>query len=619
MRAAWLLPAVPFAAAVLGLLPSLRTRVAASLVAVGGALVTLVGSLALLGGALDQPHRLRLTRFVIAPMGELQVHAGIRWDSLAAVVAVMVAVVALAVQVYSTGYLDHDPRYASYAAQVSLFTSAMLLVVVASDLFELLVGWEVMGLCSYLLIGHYRELEHARAAAVKAFLVTRIGDVGMLLGIVVLASATGTSDIGELLAAIPTIPHSALVAGTLLLLLGVAGKSAQFPLHVWLPDAMAGPTPISALIHAATMVAAGVFLVGRLHPLFLASTVALDVMALMAAVTMLLGALAALAQDDLKRMLAWSTTSQLAYMLGALAAGGYDAGLLHLLVHASAKALLFLAAGIVLHCAHTGALAELRGIGRRLPGAGVAFAVGGLTLAGLPPFAGAWSKDAVLGAMHAATGVDATVGPDRPVAWVLYLTGLATVLVTAGYVGRLLLVTLVKPSESGSLGDPGLAMGQVVSTLSITTVAAALLALPGVVADWLPAPEAAREGLELGATGVLVSTALVLTAFVAAWVASRGGSADPVRALGGRQRLLRDGFDVDRLYARGAVSPMLSTAESVALADRDALDRTAEGVGRLAFRTSAALRGVGGGRVRAYLTALLAGAIVVAISVAVGA
>jgi len=592
MSAAWLLPAVPFGAAVLGMVPTLRTRTSAAAVAIAGAVVTLLTALALVGGALDNPARIRVDRALIAPLGSLQVHAGTRWDSLAAVVALMVAVVALAVQVYSTGYLHGDRRYPSYAAQVSLFTSAMLLVVVASDLFELLVGWEVMGLCSYLLIGHYRELEHARASAVKAFLVTRIGDVGMLLGIVVLTSAAGTSDLGELLHAVPMIPHGALVAGTLLLLLGVAGKSAQFPLHVWLPDAMAGPTPISALIHAATMVAAGIYLVARLHPLFLASTVTLDVMALMAAVTMLLGALAAFAQDDLKRMLAWSTTSQLAYMLGSLAAGGYDAGLLHLLVHATAKALLFLAAGIVLHCAGTGALAELRGIGR--------------------------SKDAVLGAMHAATSADAAIGPDPWSAWALYLAGLATVAVTAAYVGRLLLITLVPPAPSGSVLDPGLAMGQVVSTLSITTLAATLLAIPGVLTDWLPAPAGARDGLELGTAGVLLSTALVVGVAAFVWIRSHGGAEDPVLVLGSRQPLLRDGFAVDALYRRLLVSPTVQVAESVAMADRDALDRTVEGSARVTVRASGALRVVAGGRVRAYLAALLAGALLVAISVAVG-
>jgi NADH-quinone oxidoreductase subunit L len=616
--AGWLLPAVPFAAAGLGLAPALRTRVLAAAVAVGAAVVTAVTALVLLGGAIENPDRIRLDRTLIAPAGSLQVLAGTRFDSLAAVVAAMVALVALAVQVYSVGYLQDDRRYPSYAAQVSLFTSAMLLVVVASDLLELLVGWEVMGLCSYLLIGHYREQDYARRAAVKAFLVTRVGDVGLLLGIIVLAKGAGTTDIGELLTAVPTLPHSVVVGGSLLLLLGVAGKSAQFPLHVWLPDAMAGPTPISALIHAATMVAAGVYLVARLHPLFLASTVTLDVLALMAAITMLLGALAAFAQDDLKRLLAWSTTSQLAYMLGALAAGGYDSGLLHLLVHASAKALLFLAAGIVLHAAHTGALAELRGVARRLPVAGVALAVGGLTLAGLPPLAGSWSKDAMLDSMHAAARGDG-IGPDQAVAWLLYVAALATVVVTAGYVARLLLVLLAPPAPAGELHQPRVSMAQVVSALSVTTLVASFLALPDALPDWLPAPHAARGGIEVGVAGMVLTTALVLAVFGGLWVRTRGGELDPVVLLGRWRPRMRSGFGVDALYDRTVVRPAHAVAAAVADADRGAVDRAVEGVGAVALRASSGLRVVGDGRLRGYLAALLTGVLLVVLSVAVAA
>ncbi|MDX6226058.1 MAG: NADH-quinone oxidoreductase subunit, partial [Frankiales bacterium] len=553
---------------------------------------------------------------LIAPAGALQVLAGTRFDSLAAVVAVMVGVVALAVQVYSVGYLHDDLRYPSYAAQVSLFTSAMLLVVVASDLLELLVGWEVMGLCSYLLIGHYRELDYARRAAVKAFLVTRIGDVGMLLGVAVLGTAAGTTDIGELLAAVPRLPHGALVAGSLLLLLGVAGKSAQFPLHVWLPDAMAGPTPISALIHAATMVAAGVYLVARLHPLFLASTVTLDVLALMAAVTMLLGALAAFAQDDLKRLLAWSTTSQLAYMLGALAAGGYDAGLLHLMVHASAKALLFLAAGLVLHAVHTGALSQMRGVARRMPVAALALIVGGLTLAGLPPFAGAWSKDSVLAAMKSAAGGSGP-GPDQFEGVLLYLAGLATVLITAAYVARLLLILLAPPAPRGDLHEPRLSMAQSVTALTVTCGVSTFLALPDALPSWLPAPAGAREGIELSVGGVTLTAIGVLAVFAALWLYSHAGARDPVLLLGSSQRRLRSGFGVDALYDRGAVRPTRSVAAAVAETDASAINHAVEGIGRSAVRTSSSLRVVGAGRVRSYLAALIAGVLLVVVSVAV--
>lgn len=265
-------------------------------------------------------------------------------DRTAAVVALLVCCVALAVQVYSVAYMRDDPRYSSYAAFISLFTSAMLIVVFSGDLLVLYVGWEIMGVCSYFLIGHYWHDRATSRAAVKAFLVTRLGDVGFLFGIFVLGLAAHSFEIRTVLSRVPSMSHTTLVAGTLLLLCGVAGKSAQFPLHTWLPDAMAGPTPVSALIHAATMVAAGIYVVARLYAAFLFAPATLTVLGVIAAISMLGAALAALAQDDLKRVLAYSTISQLAYMGGGLAVGTRGGALFHLLAHGAFKALLFLGA-----------------------------------------------------------------------------------------------------------------------------------------------------------------------------------------------------------------------------------------------------------------------------------
>ena len=295
-------------------------------------------------------------------LGGIEVTFGFSAGTVALYVALAVTVVALAVQVYSIAYLHDDHRYAPYAAQISLFTGAMLLVVTSGDLILLLVGWEVMGICSYLLIGHDRRLPEAPRAAVKAFLVTRVGDVGFLLGIAVLGVSAGTFRISEVLT--HEYHPGTLTAALVLILAGVAGKSAQFPLHTWLPDAMAGPTPISALIHAATMVAAGVYVVFRLYPLFTQSPAALAVLGVMGAVTLLLGALSATAQDDIKRVLAWSTVSQIGYMIGALAVGSPAAALFHLLTHAAFKALLFLAAGAVIHAVGTNAMSRMGGAAR---------------------------------------------------------------------------------------------------------------------------------------------------------------------------------------------------------------------------------------------------------------
>ena len=318
-------------------------------------------------------------------------------------------------QVYSVAYLDHDDRYPPYAAQVSLFTAAMLLVVVSGDLIVLLVGWEVMGACSYLLIGHDRSLPEAPAAAVKAFVVTRFGDVGFLLGIALLGMHAGSFRIADVLAAHYS-PHLLTVA-CLLLLLGAIGKSAQFPLHTWLPDAMAGPTPISALIHAATMVAAGVIVLVKLAPLFVAAPGLLVVIGLIAVVTMLLGALAATAQDDIKRVLAWSTVSQVAYMFAGFAVNIRGEALFHLLTHAAFKALLFLCAGCVIHAVGTNSMSEMGGLRRSMPVTFAAMTIGLAALAGVPPFAGFFSKDAVLGAAweaaHGRTGAPAWLGAAR--------------------------------------------------------------------------------------------------------------------------------------------------------------------------------------------------------------
>ncbi|WP_311765418.1 NADH-quinone oxidoreductase subunit 5 family protein [Streptomyces zingiberis] len=392
----------------------------------------------------------------LTPTGSVPIDLAFYLDGFAVLVAVAVAVVATGVQLYSTGYLRDDPRYPSYAALVSLFTAAMLLVVYSGDLMVLLVGWEVMGVCSYFLVGHYWETAAARSASLKAFLVTKAGDVPFLIGLFVLAGEAGTFRINGILTAASSgdgLAHPTVTA--LLLLAGVAGKSAQFPLHTWLPSAMAGPTPVSALIHAATMVAAGVYFVARLLPVFTASAAALAVLAVMAAVTMAGSALAALAQDDIKRVLAYSTLGQLGYMTGALALGERGAAVFHLLTHGAFKALLFLGAGVLIHVAGTNSLAamsrmpELR---RRAPDAYWTMTVALLALAAMPPFSGFFSKEAVLGAAeHAALG--RAEGVPAAVGWTVLAAGLLTALLTAAYATRLWLLMGV-PGAPPATGSP---------------------------------------------------------------------------------------------------------------------------------------------------------------------
>jgi NADH-quinone oxidoreductase subunit L len=368
----------------------------------------------------------------IGTAGQFHVEIGTRVSGLSALTAVLVAAVALCVQVFSTTYLGGEPRYASYAALISLFTAAMLTVVYSADLIVLLVGWEIMGVCSYFLIGHYWEKPEARSASIKAFLMTKTGDVPFLFGIIALGVQAHSFQINAVLAATSsdTLHHPAWIAS--LLLCGVLGKSAQFPLHSWLPDAMAGPTPISALIHAATMVAAGIYLVALLYPVFTLAPDVLVAMAVIAAITMCGAALCALAQTDVKKILAYSTISQLAYMLGGMAVGGRSQAMYLLLVHGAFKALLFLAAGVVIHRVGSNELSAMGGLRFRMPITYGSMTIGLLALAGIPPFSGFFGKEGVLGAAYGATGEFAVPGK------IVLIFGLITAGITAAYTAAMM-------------------------------------------------------------------------------------------------------------------------------------------------------------------------------------
>ena len=529
----------------------------------------------------------------------------------------MVAVVALLVQVYSVEYLREDTRYPTYAAEVSLFTAAMLAVVLSADLLALLVGWEVMGLCSYLLIGHYRDLPEAPAAALKAFLVTRVGDVGFLLGILLLGVSVGTFRIPDVLAAVPELSGATLTTATLLLLLGVAGKSAQFPLHTWLPDAMAGPTPISALIHAATMVAAGVYVVLRLYPAFVAAPVSLAVLGVVAAITMPLGALAALGQDDLKRVLAWSTVSQLAYMLAALTVGGIAAGAFHLLSHAAFKAALFLCAGAVLHATGAVLMSRLGGLRRSMPVTYTVFLIGGLALVGVPPLAGGLSKDAVVEVLwETGTGHE-----DAPVArWVavlLLVSALGTVVLTAAYLTRAVLrVFHGTPRSDAVAHEPGGLMRWPMVLLGAATV---LIGVIGLRADWLPRwvghPD---ESVAPHLTITLLALALAALGagtMLTAWRAAP--AADPLRLPARAVTALRGGLYLDQVQDRLVVRPVLALARAVATVDTRLVDGAVEGTGAGARGGGRRLARLAGGDVQGYLTGLAAGAVLLVVAVVV--
>ncbi|MGC4975748.1 NADH-quinone oxidoreductase subunit L [Streptomyces sp. DT199] len=653
-----LVPLLPFLGAVAGLLlgrtapgfvrplavlPTLTSLVLAALVAVrqGG------------GAPVDSATEL-------TPTGSVPIELALHIDGFAALVAVLVGLVASCVQIYSTGYLRDDPRYPSYAALVSLFTSAMFLVVYSGDLIVLLVGWEVMGICSYFLVGHYWETPEARAASLKAFLVTKLGDVPFLIGLFALATDAGSFRITRILGTVASggLDHPTLIA--LLLLAGVAGKSAQFPLHTWLPDAMAGPTPVSALIHAATMVAAGVYFIARLLPVFEASQAAMVVLAVMAAVTMTGSALAALAQDDIKRVLAYSTIGQLGYMTGALAVGDRGAAVFHLLSHGAFKALLFLAAGVIIHAAGTNSLAamsRMRNLRDRVPDAYWTMTVALLALAAIPPFSGFFSKEAVLGvAEHVVTGhtehAPATAG------WIVLVAGLVAAVLTAAYAMRLWLLAFrgrgIEAPDHGRqpltmtvvlwvLAIPSLALGgfafrllpdwfdgrDLSPTLTTSVLGTGVALVGGIVtyAAWrhtsaltARVPLGAVAAHPEGDAGLVEAEAIATHEPAYGDIAYAPDPADPGRLLlGPLHRHAAAGFHLDAVYTALFVRPVQAGASLVRFLDREVVETYVRGAGALPRWLGAAVRRAQTGNVQTYVSALLAGTVVLAVAVVLAA
>ncbi|MFG1815809.1 NADH-quinone oxidoreductase subunit L [Kribbella sp. NPDC049174] len=549
------------------------------------------------------------TSFLNSSVGDLTIGFAVRTDDLTVLLLAVVGVIATCVQVYSLGYLHERP--ASYHALVTLFTAAMVTVVVADSLFLLLIGWEVMGACSYLLIGHYWERRDARSGAVKAFLMTRFGDVGFLFGIFVIGVGAGTFRISELDPS--QISPDVLTTGTLLLLVGVVGKSAQIPLQTWLPDAMPGPSPVSALIHAATMVAAGVFLIARLFDLFAASETTMTVLAIVASVTMLFAALCAMAAVEVKRVLAWSTVSQLAIMFSALSLGtadGRHAALFHLVTHAAFKGLLFLCAGVLLHQVGSAAFVVLRRYTRRgrlrkaLPVTFATMTIGLASLAGVPGTAGFFSKDAVVEAAweHARDG--AVVG------WVVLVSVCLTAAMTAFYCVRMWLWVFFRtPALAGAMGafeddDPMADLEEPDSSKLrdapwVMLSPLVLLAVASIVLGYV-------DGVHLNWIVGLVTTVLALLGALPAYsLWSRGADPRPV--------VLEREFGIDTLYHRMFAVPVRWLARLTVAGDQDVVGAYVRAVGRTGMLASQGFRRLQTGNVQSYLTAAVVGVVALAV------
>jgi NADH-quinone oxidoreductase subunit L len=483
-------------------------------------------------------------------LDSFRVELGMNVDGLTAMMFVVVTTVSLLVHVYSVGYMAHEPRFTWYFAALSLFTGSMLNLVIANNLFQLLVGWELVGICSYLLIGHWWEEKTNSDAAIKAFITTKTADVPFLFGIFVMIAAAGTGNIGGVTEAVEggEISSTVLTVGALLLFGGAIGKSAQFPLHVWLPDAMAGPTPVSALIHAATMVVAGVYMVGRLFTVFQGSEQAVLVVAAIGAITMVIAALLAVVQDDIKRVLAYSTVSQLGYMMAALGIGAFTAAFFHLFTHAFFKALLFLGAGSIIHAVHSNNMSEMGGLRRAMPTTFWTFLIGAAALAGIPPLAGFWSKDEII--------ADAFRNSHE----IVWLVAIVTAMLTAFYMTRAIWLTF---------GGQYRGQGHPHESPRVMTIPLAILAGLSVVVGFFGAPfvdggfrelvhfgdEAHLAGFDFALAGLSVGLAVVgILAGTALY--RRYRDRDPVYRLGPLHTFLERKYYLDDIYLKGIVRPI---------------------------------------------------------------
>ncbi len=581
--------------------------VATSLVFSVFALLSVAG---VIGGG--QPIEFAVNWIDLGEGGSFQV--GVYIDGLAAVVSVMVCFVSLMIQLYSGGFMEGDPRFAWYFALLNLFTASMLGLVLAPNFIELYVFWELVGLCSYLLIGHWFEKPEAAKAATKAFIVTRIGDAGLFIAIIMFWRATGTTSYQGISEAAQAgfIGSSLFTAAVVLVFVGAIGKSAQFPLHVWLPDAMEGPTPVSALIHAATMVAAGVYLVARTYDIFVQSPTAMLVVAYIGGFTALMAATMALTKKDIKRVIAYSTVSQLGYMMLALGIGAYTAGIFHLYNHAFFKALLFLCAGSIIYAMSSYNLAEMGGLRRRMPITFWTMAIAGVSLSGIFPLAGFWSKDTIVSSAFAEHY------------YVLFGMALLTVFLTAFYIFRAIFMAFA--------GQPRTQMaGEAVESPGIMTGPMVILAFFSVVSGWVGIPEgfglplrdyfaefvapsefAARMlALEPESFSFLMAALTVTVGLAGIALAYAIYVPKPERAaeIAGRfpraYTFLDRGWYFDAIYGTLFVRPAMAVGRFVREFDRRALGRFVSGVGRGFMETGERLRPLQTGGAQNYVLFIL--------------
>lgn len=615
---AWLIPLFPLIAFVLLLVFGRKLRESSAIVGILATLASLVMAIFACIERFSTTEQVNVS-FEWLRIGDSALTMGFEVDALNAMMLFVVALVSFLVHVYSRGYMEGDERIHVFYAYLALFTFSMLGLVMTPNFLQLYIFWELVGLCSFLLVGFWYFKPEAKAAAKKAFIVTRIGDVGLLIAILLLFWQVGSLEYSAVFAAAET---GAIAAGLLsliaiLIFVGAVGKSGQFPLHTWLPDAMEGPTPVSALIHAATMVAAGVYLVARVFPLIGASPLALDVIAFIGAFTAIFAASIGLVQNDIKRVLAYSTVSQLGFMMFALGSAGYVAGTFHLMTHAFFKALLFLGAGAVIYALHEEQdIRNMGGFWRRNKTVGWLFLIGCLSIAGIPPFSGYFSKEEVLAAAYA---------DGR---FLVFAVGMIAAFFTAFYMFRLffLVFTGEKRGNETKVKPVPLVMTVPMWVLAILSIVAGFVNTPWYqgLGNWLTAEGSYVTGLESPSAPVwvpILAVAVSLLGLGLAWAMYVGKRMAPdafSKSLPGVYQTLYHKYYVDELYQYGVVTPLRWIGYVLQAIDRYIVAGVVAGLARLSMQIGRGGTVMQNGQVQTYGFVTVVGVVLLLVGLSIG-
>jgi NADH-quinone oxidoreductase subunit L len=604
----WLIPVLPLAGFLInGLLGRRFSKGTVNAVAIGSVALSFAWVLKTIFalGPLASPYSEHYFTWIRS--GIVNIGCDFAVDRLTIVMLLVVTGVGAVIHVYSIGYMAHEGGYYRFFAFLNLFMFFMLVLVLASNYLVMFVGWEGVGLCSYLLIGFYFDKKFATDAGNKAFIVNRIGDFGFSLAMFYMVKNFGSLDFATVFQRAPGAPEATLTIIGLLLMLGACGKSAQLPLYVWLPDAMAGPTPVSALIHAATMVTAGVYMTARSWAIYTHAPAAMNAIAIIGVATAFFAATIGLAQNDIKKVFAYSTVSQLGYMFLGVGCGAFSAGIYHLVTHAFFKALLFLGAGSVIHAlAGEQDLRNMGGLRKKIPWTYATMLCAAVAIAGVPPFSGFFSKDAILVAAH------------QHAPW-MYWLGTLTAGMTAFYVFRAIFLAFFGEyrGDKHAHESPPVMLIPLVILALLSLVGGFLFKVPQFLAPLFPAVEAPENPALVG-----ISVAAGLMGIALAWLmyVAKPGMADAFAAsMNGLYTLVYNKYFVDEIYAAAVVNPVVDGSREVLWKDVDVklIDGAANGVGARSLNIGSVLRLIQSGNIRSYATWVLFGSVVLIVAMGI--